>query len=76
DSIVRWLTAAALLLCGGYVALAAVRDIETKSLVQMTAATITSMVPQGLVLMATLAFVLGAVLVTRRGAVVQRLTAV
>ncbi len=76
DSIVRWLTAAAVLLCVGYVALAQVRDISATTLVQMTAATITSMVPQGLVLMATLAFVLGAVRVTRRGAVVQRLTAV
>jgi cation-transporting ATPase E len=76
DSIVRWLTAAALILCAGYVGLTQMRDISATTLVQMTAATITSMVPQGLVLMATLAFVLGAVRVTRRGAVVQRLTAV
>src|SRR5262245_54808278 len=34
------------------------------------------MVPQGLVLMATLAFTLGAVRMSRRGAVVQRLSAV
>ena len=40
------------------------------------AATITSLVPQGLVLMATLAFTLGAVRLARRGAVVQRLNAV
>jgi cation-transporting ATPase E len=42
----------------------------------MIAATITSMVPQGLVLMATLAFVLGAVRMSRRGALVRRLSAV
>ncbi len=44
--------------------------------VLMMAATITSMVPQGLVLTATLSFTLGAVYMSRRGAVVQRLAAV
>src|SRR5262245_32144707 len=42
----------------------------------MIAATVTSMVPQGLVLMTTLAFILGAVRMSKRGAVVQRLNAV
>ena len=42
----------------------------------MIAATVTSMVPQGLVLMATLALTLGAVRLGGRGAVVQRLSAV
>lgn len=44
--------------------------------VAMIAATITSMVPQGMVLTATIAFTLGAVLMSRKGAVVQRLNAV
>jgi cation-transporting ATPase E len=47
-----------------------------EDLMRRIAATITSMVPQGLVLMATLAFTLGAVRLARRGAVVQRLNAV
>jgi cation-transporting P-type ATPase E len=45
-------------------------------LLRRIAATITSMVPQGLVLMATLAFTLAAVRLAQRGAVVQRLNAV
>jgi cation-transporting ATPase E len=53
-----------------------VRGFGADDLVQMIAATVTSMVPQGLVLMATLAFTLGAVRMGRRGAVVQRLSAV
>jgi cation-transporting ATPase E len=44
--------------------------------VRRVAATITSMVPQGLVLTATIAFTLGAVQMSRRGAIVQRLNAV
>jgi len=44
--------------------------------VSQAAANITSMVPQGLVLTATLAFTLGAVHMSLRGAVVQRLNAV
>jgi cation-transporting P-type ATPase E len=49
---------------------------ERRVFVRMMAATITSMVPQGLVLTATLAFTIGAVYVSLRGAVVQRLSAV
>jgi len=51
-------------------------DEEQRIFVKMIAATITSMVPQGLVLTATVAFTLGAVAMSRRGAVVQRLSAV
>jgi cation-transporting P-type ATPase E len=47
-----------------------------KVFVNSAAATITSMVPQGLVLTATLALTLGAVYMSRRGAVVQHLSAV
>ncbi len=49
---------------------------QTAEYVKMVAATITSMVPQGLVLTATVSFTLGAVVMSRRGAVVQRLNAV
>jgi cation-transporting ATPase E len=76
DWLVKGLTATAVALCLGYLALSYVRDISNTELVQMVAATITSMVPQGLVLMTTLVFVLSAVRLSRRGAVVQRLSAV
>jgi cation-transporting ATPase E len=49
---------------------------ERRVFVRMAAATITSMVPQGLVLTATIAFTLGAVYMSMRGAIVQRLNAV
>src|SRR5438552_16098931 len=42
----------------------------------MVAATITSMVPQGMVLTATWSFTLGALRMSRQGAIVQRLNAV
>jgi cation-transporting ATPase E len=76
DRLIRILTGTALALCGLYVVLYLVRGFPLKDLVQMIAATITAMVPQGLVLMATLAFLLGAVRMSRRGAVVQQLNAV
>src|SRR5262245_46049023 len=44
--------------------------------VRMIAATITSMVPQGMVLTATVSFTLGAIVMSMRGAIVQRLGAV
>ncbi|HEY7424794.1 MAG TPA: HAD-IC family P-type ATPase, partial [Gemmataceae bacterium] len=68
------LTGTAIVLCLGYVVLFRLRSVPL--LWQMIAATITSMVPQGLVLMATLAFVLGAVRMSRRGALVHILNAV
>jgi cation-transporting ATPase E len=70
------LTATAIALCLGYVVLYALGETTPKALVKMIAATITSMVPQGLVLMATLAFVLAAVRMSRRGALVHLLNAV
>ncbi len=76
DALIRILTSAAITLCLGYAGLYFLRGFPLTDLVQMVAATITSMVPQGLVLMATLAFVLGAVRMAHRGAVVQRLNAV
>jgi cation-transporting ATPase E len=70
------LTGTALVLCGGYTVPYLTGHVALPDLVQMIAATITSMVPQGLVLMATFAFVLGAVRMSRRGALVHRLSAV
>src|SRR5262249_8944096 len=76
DTLIKWLTAIAVSLCLLYLVLYRVRGLETGQLVQMIAATITSMVPEGLVLMHTLAFTLGAVRMAERGAIVQRLSAV
>jgi cation-transporting ATPase E len=76
NRLIRVLTYTAVALCAAYVVLYFLRGFSTDDLVQMVAATVTSMVPQGLVLMATLAFTLGAVRMGRRGAVVQRLSAV
>lgn len=53
------------------------KDLEQqRDYVRMVAATITSMVPQGMVLTATISFTLGAIVISRRGAIVQRLNAV
>ncbi|TMB85819.1 MAG: hypothetical protein E6J45_14910 [Chloroflexi bacterium] len=49
--------------------------ISDAEMVTNMAATITSMVPQGLVLAATLSFTLGAIRMSQRGAIVQRLNA-
>jgi cation-transporting ATPase E len=70
------LTAAAIALCLGYGVLYALGKVSQACLWKMIAATITSMVPQGLVVMATFAFVLGAVRMSYRGALVQILNAV
>jgi cation-transporting ATPase E len=76
NRVIRILTYTAVGLCAAYVVLYSARDLPERELVKWIAATITSMVPQGLVLMVTLAFILGAVRLARRGAVVQRLAAV
>jgi cation-transporting ATPase E len=76
DRLIRILTWTAVTLCAGYVVLYYTRGFSQADLVEMIAATVTSMVPQGLVLMTTLAFTLGAVRMSRRGALVQRLNAV
>jgi len=70
------LTAAALVLCLSYGVFFGWGGVSQTDLWKMIAATITSMVPQGLVVMATFAFVLGAVRMSRRGALVQILNAV
>jgi cation-transporting ATPase E len=76
NRLIQVFTYMALALCGVYLVLYWVQGFPTTALVQRIAATITSMIPVGLVLMATLAFTLGAVHMSRRGAVVQRLNAV
>jgi magnesium-transporting ATPase (P-type) len=74
--LIQALSGAAVGLCLLYLGLYFLRGFSEVELVQMVAATITAMVPQGLVLTATLAFTLGAVKLSTRGAVVQRLSAV
>ena len=77
DRIVQILTVVTVVLSALYVLLHLVRpDFDRTELVESIAATVTSMVPQGLVLMATIAFTLGAVRMSRQGAIVQRLSAV
>lgn len=76
NQIITILTFTAVGLCALYFALYILKTINNHDLVLMIAATITSMVPQGLVLTATIAFTVGAVVMSRRGALVQRLNAV
>jgi cation-transporting P-type ATPase E len=76
DRTVRLLSYAAISLSALYLIRFWLTHFPEAELAQMVAATITSMVPQGLVLTATLALTLGAIRLTRRGAVVQRLDAV
>ncbi|MFT3883711.1 MAG: HAD-IC family P-type ATPase [Gemmatales bacterium] len=76
DRTVRLLSYAAISLSLLYIIRFWLTQFPPTELAQMVAATITSMVPQGLVLTATLALTLGAIRLTLRGAVVQRLDAV
>jgi len=76
NSIITVLSVTALLLCLLYFALYYSGRVGTNAFVLMVAATITSMIPQGLVLTATVSFTIGAVVIGRRGALVQRLNAV
>jgi len=76
NRLLALLTTTAVVLCLGYGMLYALREVSPGDLWEMIAATITSMVPQGLVVMTTFAFVLGAVRMSRRGALVQLLNAV
>jgi cation-transporting ATPase E len=74
--LIKILTYTTVGLCVLYVGLYYVRGFSPTDLVEMIAATVTSMVPQGLVLMTTLAFTLAAVRMSARGALVQHLSAV
>jgi cation-transporting ATPase E len=74
--IITILSFTAIGLCMVYFILYFLKYVNNHELVLMIAATITSMVPQGLVLTATISFTIGAVVMSRRGALVQRLNAV
>jgi cation-transporting P-type ATPase E len=76
NRLIGWLSFTAIGLSVMSVGLYFLHDLSKTESVQMVAATITSMVPQGMVLTATVAFILGAVRMTGRGALVQRLSAV
>lgn len=76
NQLITALSAAALGLCLIYGLLRLFTIINSEHMFQMIAATIVSMVPQGLVLTATVAFTIGAVVIGRRGALVQRLNAI
>lgn len=76
NRIVTALSAVALALCALYAVLYALGHLTAERVFLMIAATVISMVPQGLVLTATVSFTIGAVVVGRRGALVQRLNAV
>jgi cation-transporting ATPase E len=76
DRIVLVLTGVTVVFCGLYWLAYFLHRFDQGELWQDIAATVTSMVPQGLVLLATLALTLGAFRMSGRGAVVQRLSAV
>jgi cation-transporting ATPase E len=76
NAIISILSVAALVLCCLYLTLYYLGILSSDQFVLMVAATITSMIPQGLVLTATVSFTIGAVVIARRGALVQRLNAV
>jgi cation-transporting ATPase E len=82
DLLIKILTYTAVALCALYVGMywlngyTAGEMLRDRDLIKMIAATVTSMVPQGLVLMTTISFTLGAVRMGARGAIVQRLSAV
>jgi len=76
NAIIFVLTVVTLLLCVFYFLLHWLGFIDLEKVFQMIAATIVSMVPQGLVLTATISFTLGAVEIGKLGALVQRLNAV
>jgi cation-transporting ATPase E len=85
DKLIQVLTAVVVLFCLLYVLCFFIHDgrpdaenrqDRERRLAKSVAATVTSMVPQGLVPMATLAMILGAVRMAQRGAVVQRISGV
>ncbi|MBM3981742.1 MAG: HAD-IC family P-type ATPase [Planctomycetes bacterium] len=76
NRIITWLSVTALVLCGVYALLEVLHVITAQRMFLMIAATVISMIPQGLVLTATISFTIGAVVIGRRGALVQRLNAV
>ncbi len=76
NRIVRLLSYTAIGLCVVHFLGWMFQGVSDDEAVRRVAATITTMVPQGLVLAATLSFIVGAIAMGRRGALVQRLSAV
>ena len=76
DRIVAGLSYAAIALCLLHLAGWWWFEVPERDAIRRVAATITTMVPQGLVLSATIAFLVGAIAMGRRGVLVQRLSAV
>jgi cation-transporting ATPase E len=76
NRIVQILSYTAILLCVVHAAAWRWFDLPEDDAVRRVAATITTMVPQGLVLSATISFLVGAMALSRRGALVQRLEAI
>jgi cation-transporting ATPase E len=85
DALIKLLTAVVVFFCSIYILFFFIqagrsgeehRQDRERRLAMSVAATVTSMVPQGLVPMATLAMILGAVRMARQGAVVQRISSV
>lgn len=76
NRIIRWLSYAAIALCIIHLVAYWRLGVPERDAIRRVAATITTMVPQGFVLATTLSFLVGAVVMTRRGAIVQRLNAV
>jgi cation-transporting P-type ATPase E len=74
--LITILSCTAVALCAFYLVLYFLGYVGIAQLMEMIASTITSMVPQGLVLIMTVSFTVGAVVMSRRGALVQRLNAV
>lgn len=76
NRIVQFLSYTAILLCLVHFLGWMFGGVGTDHAVRRIAATITTMVPQGLVLASTLSFIVGALAMGRRGAVVQQLSAI
>jgi cation-transporting P-type ATPase E len=76
NRIVAGLSYAAIALCILHLAGWHWLAVSERDAIRRVAATITTMVPQGLVLSATIAFLVGAIAMGRRGVLVQRLSAV
>src|SRR5205823_6500636 len=76
NRLIQILSFTAFGLCVIYTVAYYLEIVTTREYVRMAAATITSMVPQGMVLTATLSMLLGAMHMGARGAIVQRLAAV
>ncbi len=76
NMLITFLSITAVALVAIYLVLYFFNQIGLAQLLKMIASTITSTVPQGLVLIMTVSFTVGAVVMSRRGVLVQRINAV